>query len=74
MAVRKVAIIGGGVSGLSAAWHLHQNCPDTDVHLFESEDRLGGHAHTVSITPEGEDPIDVDVGLYVSYHLFNQCT
>jgi cyclopropane-fatty-acyl-phospholipid synthase len=63
MTKQKVAIIGGGVTGLSAAWHLHTNCKDTDVHLFESEDRLGGHAHTVSVTPEGEDSVDVDVGL-----------
>ena len=38
---RRVAIIGGGVSGLSAAWHLHQNVPNIQVELFEAEDRLG---------------------------------
>lgn len=62
---RKVGIIGGGVSGLSAAWHLHTNCPDIEVQIFESDDRLGGHAHTVSITPNNETPIDVDVGFIV---------
>jgi predicted NAD/FAD-binding protein len=62
---KKVAIIGGGVSGLAAAWHLHTNCPDVEVHIFEAEDRLGGHAHTLSVTPANEKPIDVDIGFMV---------
>ena len=62
---KKVGIIGGGVSGLSAAWHLHTNCPDVEVHIFESEDRLGGHANTISVTPANEKPIDVDIGFMV---------
>ena len=45
---QRVAIIGGGVSGLSAAWHLHTSASH-DVHLFESESRLGGHAHTLTL-------------------------
>ena len=49
---RRVAIVGGGVTGLAAAWHLHLNCPDIDVQLFEADSRLGGHAHTISI-PNG---------------------
>eukprot|EP00554_Chaetoceros_debilis_P011206 CAMPEP_0194110658 /NCGR_PEP_ID=MMETSP0150-20130528/9850_1 /TAXON_ID=122233 /ORGANISM="Chaetoceros debilis, Strain MM31A-1" /LENGTH=954 /DNA_ID=CAMNT_0038799893 /DNA_START=5 /DNA_END=2866 /DNA_ORIENTATION=- len=61
---KKVAIIGGGVSGLSAAWHL-LNCPDVEVDVFESSDRLGGHAHTIAVTPKDEKPIDVDVGFMV---------
>ena len=58
-APRRVAVIGGGVAGLSAAWHLHTNTSDT-VQLFEAEDRLGGHAHTVKV---GET--DVDIGFMV---------
>lgn len=48
---QRIAIIGGGVSGLCAAWHLH-NSNDIEVHLFESEARLGGHAHTLTLDVE----------------------
>lgn len=63
---KKVAIIGGGVSGLASAWHLTTSSPEIEVCLFESTDRLGGHAHTTSVTPSpGEKPIDVDMGFMI---------
>ena len=46
---QRIAIIGAGVSGLSAAWHLHTSSDDIDVTLFESDSRLGGHAHTLTL-------------------------
>ena len=49
---QRVAIIGGGVSGLAAAWHLHTQSASVDVHIFESESRLGGHAHTLTLDTE----------------------
>ncbi|KAL9189015.1 hypothetical protein ACHAXT_011505 [Thalassiosira profunda] len=51
---QRVAVIGGGCSGLAAAWHLHtqSNPGSVDVHVFEAEGRLGGHAHTLTLDTE----------------------
>ncbi|MFS4460678.1 NAD(P)/FAD-dependent oxidoreductase [Bdellovibrio sp. HCB2-146] len=57
----KVAVIGGGISGLGAAWILSQKA---EVHLFESEPRLGGHAHTVHVH-ESQGTVPVDTGFLV---------
>lgn len=57
----KIAVIGSGVSGLGASLILSQK---HEVHLFESEKRLGGHAHTSQIKV-GEDLVDLDTGFLV---------
>jgi oxygen-dependent protoporphyrinogen oxidase len=43
----RVAVIGGGVSGLSAAYYLRKNSPGIDIVLYESSDRLGGVIQTL---------------------------
>lgn len=57
----KIAVIGSGVSGLSAAWLLSQN---HTVDLYEKDDRLGGHANTQHVAINGEQ-IAVDTGFIV---------
>ncbi|WP_415061410.1 NAD(P)/FAD-dependent oxidoreductase [Bdellovibrio sp.] len=57
----KTAVIGAGISGLGAAWILSQQ---DEVHLFESEGRLGGHAHTVDVS-DGSSGVPVDTGFLV---------
>lgn len=42
----KVAIIGGGISGLAAAYFIKSASPDTEVTVFEKETRLGGKLRT----------------------------
>lgn len=55
----KIAVIGAGITGNSAAWRLSQKY---DVHLFEASSHLGGHAHTVTGTNYG--PVDVGFIVY----------
>lgn len=55
----KVAVIGSGVSGLAASWYLTE-FSHHEVHLFEADDRPGGHANSVLFTTPGKEPIDVD--------------
>ncbi|KAF5348456.1 hypothetical protein D9756_009552 [Leucocoprinus leucothites] len=56
------AVIGSGVSGLAATWLLNEYS-DHEVHLYEADDRPGGHANTVRFRPK-DDPdsegVDVD--------------
>jgi len=60
----EIAVIGAGVAGMSAAWLLSSK---HKVTVFESEDRLGGHSHTVEApAPNRANPADpVDMGFIV---------
>jgi predicted NAD/FAD-binding protein len=57
-----VAVIGAGVSGLTAAYLLART---HDVTLYEAESRLGGHAHTHDVVDSGGDRHAVDSGFIV---------
>ena len=56
-----IAVVGSGVSGLSAAWLLAKR---HDVTVYEADERIGGHSHTVEIEAGGRR-IAVDTGFIV---------
>ena len=61
---RRIAVVGSGIAGLSAAWSL---APEAQVTLFEAGSHFGGHAHTVDVTLEGVTH-GVDTGFLVYNH------
>ena len=59
---KRIAIVGSGCAGIGALWALKST--QHEVHLFEADDRLGGHTNTVPFEHEGKK-IDVDTGFFV---------
>jgi predicted NAD/FAD-binding protein len=57
----KIAIVGTGVSGLTAAHLLH---PRHEITVFEAEERIGGHVNTVEVAEES-GPVAIDTGFIV---------
>lgn len=64
--MKRTAIIGGGISGLSAAWLLRNV---RDVVLLEGADRIGGHANTVEVERNGKRR-----GLDTGFVVYNERT
>lgn len=61
---KRVAIVGSGVAGLSAAWALNEYSHHEAV-VFEASDYIGGHTHTVEFTKD-DKTTPVDSGFIVS--------
>jgi len=60
--MKRIAIIGSGISGLYAAYLLHK---DYEITLYEKENYLGGHTRTLTINYEKNVKINVDTGFIV---------
>ncbi|MDD8046386.1 MAG: NAD(P)-binding protein, partial [Verrucomicrobiota bacterium] len=57
-----LAVIGTGISGLASAWLLQQKY---DIEVFEKEDYVGGHTHTVDVAHESTTtPVDTGFIVY----------
>ena len=57
----KIAVVGSGISGLSAAYYLSKK---HNVDLFEKEDHFGGHSYTINISLDKKN-LMVDIGFIV---------
>ena len=57
----KIAVVGSGISGLSAAYYLSKK---HHVDIFEKEEYFGGHSYTLDLTSESKK-ISVDIGFIV---------
>ena len=62
----EIAIISGGISGLTTA---HLLCGGHEITLFEANDYLGGHTNTPDVTHEG-----VQYALDTGFIVFNERT
>ena len=58
----KIAVIGAGISGLTAAYYLSKK---HRVDLFEKEDKFGGHANTIKVAYKPNKEIPIDIGFMV---------
>ena len=58
----KIAVVGAGISGLSAAYYLSKK---HKVDLFEKENQFGGHANTIKVDYDYNKEIAVDIGFMV---------
>jgi predicted NAD/FAD-binding protein len=59
---QRLAVIGSGVAGISAAWLLRDFA---DVRLFERNGYFGGHTHTIVVDAGGGERVPVDTGFIV---------
>jgi len=60
---RRIAIIGGGVSGLGAAWALSRHPDRFDFRLYEAQARLGGNAITADMPQADGSSIPFDISV-----------
>ena len=58
----KIAVVGSGISGLSAAYYLSKK---HKVDLFEKENQFGGHANTIKVIYDNKKEVSVDIGFMV---------
>lgn len=69
--MRRIAIVGSGISGLAAA---HRLAPHARVTLFEAGDYFGGHTHTVDVTLPDRSGQPVTHGVDTGFLVFNHRT
>ncbi len=61
----KIAVVGAGVAGLTAAWKLQHVA---DVTVYEKNDYIGGHTRTLKIPTGPDEGTPIDTGFIVMNH------
>ena len=61
--LRRIAIVGGGISGLAAAWALDRHPDRFDFRLFEAQDKVGGNAVTADMPQDDGSSIPFDISV-----------
>ena len=61
--LRRIAIVGGGISGLGAAWALHRHPDRFDFRLYEAQARIGGNAVTADMPQDDGSSIPFDISV-----------
>ena len=60
---RRIAIVGAGVSGLGAAWAMHQHPDQFDFRLFEAQASVGGNAITADMPQDDGTTVPFDISV-----------
>ena len=61
--VRRIAIVGGGISGLGAAWALNHHPDRFDFRLYEAHEQIGGNAVTADMPQDDGTTIPFDISV-----------
>ena len=61
--LKKIAIIGGGISGLGAAWALNHHQDRFDFRLYEAQSQIGGNAFTADMPQDDGTSIPFDISV-----------
>ncbi len=67
----RIAIIGGGISGLVAGYHLHTK---HDITLFEANSQIGGHTNTVDVVGQNLVGAEAQFAVDTGFIVFNDRT
>ncbi len=60
---KRIAIVGGGISGLGAAWGLSHHPDRFDFRLFEAQSHIGGNAFTADMPQDDGTSIPFDISV-----------
>lgn len=69
--IKRIAIIGSGISGLGCAYHLCK-LPNLEITIFEKENHFGGHSNTIDFMPNGS--LIQSHGIDTGFLVFNKRT